>query len=62
MLTFSLITFYYPLIEENMILAVLNPVKGNSSDSELNARGCQFDTTSEMIEGAPKDPMLRELL
>ena len=53
MLTFSLITFYYPLIEENMILAVLNPVKGNSSDSELNARGCQFDTTLEMIEEAP---------
>ena len=31
----------------------LNPVKGYVSDSELNAGGGQFDTTSEMNEGVP---------
>ena len=30
-----------------------NPVKGNVSDSELNAGGGQFDTTLEMNEGVP---------
>ena len=28
-----------------------NPVKGNVSDSELNAGSGQFDTTSEINEG-----------
>ena len=31
----------------------LNPVKGDVSDSELNAGGGQFDTISEMNEGVP---------
>ena len=30
-----------------------NPVKGDVSDSELNAGGGQFDTTSDMNEGVP---------
>ena len=30
-----------------------NPIKGDVSDSELNAGGGQFDTTSEMNEGVP---------
>ena len=30
----------------------INPIKGDVSDSTLNARGGQFDTTPEMNEGA----------
>ena len=31
----------------------LYPIKGNLLDSEVNAGGGQFDTTSEMNEGVP---------
>ena len=33
--------------------AYINPIKGDVSDSELNAGGGQLDTTSEMNEGMP---------
>ena len=33
---------------------LLNPIKGDVSDSELSVGGGQFDTTSEMNEGVSK--------
>ena len=42
--------------KENMIIMEtkeMNPVKGDVSDSELNAGGGQFDTTSKRNEGVP---------
>ena len=41
---------------------IVNPVKGDVSDSELNAGVGQFDTTSEMNEGVPYDPMLLKVI
>ena len=41
---------------------LFTPVKSDVSDSELNAGGGQFDTTSEMNEGVPYDPMLLKVI
>ena len=41
---------------------IFNTVKGDVSDSELNVGGGQFDTTLEMNEGVPSDPMLLKVI
>ena len=40
----------------------LNTAKGDISDSDLNAGGCHYYTTSEMNKGAAKDPMLLKVI
>ena len=45
MLNFSLLGY--------VEVGFLNPVKGDVSDSVLNAGAGQFNTTSEMNEGVP---------
>ena len=40
----------------------VNPVKGDVSDSELNARGGDFRHPPEINEGKPLDPILLKVI
>ena len=41
---------------------MVNPIKGDVSDSELNARGGDFRHPLEINEGAPLDPILLKVI